>query len=365
MMAFIYKRGSVWWVCYWAEGQRHREPAGPTEKKAKALLAKRTASVLDGQPVIRRNTSLGQCIKLLVDRYGLEGRRSLPRALRAVRNFIAFISPHHTGDPATCSARASGITGRVLQSYITERAAQKAAPATIRQELAIVRRALRLAVGAGMLAEMPPFPTITVRNAKTGFFEEDEFRRLMAALDEDVRPLVEFLWWTGWRKSEAMGLQWKNADLDVGTIRIETSKNDEPRTLPFRALPELDLLLRSQKARVDRLRLKGLVTPWVFFWSDGSPIKEPKEAWKAACIEAGLAQVVKDEKGRIVSVKLTHTLHDLRRTAVRRMERYGVSRSVAMKVTGHKTESIYTRYAIVAEADIAEGLAKVARKAGK
>jgi hypothetical protein len=44
----------------------------------------------------------------------------------------------------------------------------------------------------------------------------------------------------------------------------------------------------------------------------------------------------------------------------RNFERAGVSRSAAMKLSGHKTESIYRRYAIVSEADLADGVRKVA-----
>ncbi len=34
------------------------------------------------------------------------------------------------------------------------------------------------------------------------------------------------------------------------------------------------------------------------------------------------------------------------------MDRAGVSRHVAMKITGHKTEAIYQRYNIVSEQDL-------------
>jgi hypothetical protein len=52
--------------------------------------------------------------------------------------------------------------------------------------------------------------------------------------------------------------------------------------------------------------------------------------------------------------------HDFRRTAVRNMERRAVPRSVATKITGHRTENVYRRYAIVSDADLREAALKLA-----
>lgn len=52
--------------------------------------------------------------------------------------------------------------------------------------------------------------------------------------------------------------------------------------------------------------------------------------------------------------------YDLRRTAVRNLERARVPRSVAMKLVSHKTEVIYRQYAIVAENDLRDGVGKLA-----
>ena len=57
-------------------------------------------------------------------------------------------------------------------------------------------------------------------------------------------------------------------------------------------------------------------------------------------------------------------VHDLRRTAVRNLERAGVPRSAAMKLTGHKTEAVYRRYAITDSAMLQDAVAKLAQLHG-
>jgi integrase len=107
----------------------------------------------------------------------------------------------------------------------------------------------------------------------------------------------------------------------------------------------LRALLEEQRARTSApVSATGEPIPTVFH-RHGAPIQDFYCAWRTACAHAALV-------GRIP--------HDFRRTAVRNLERAGVSRSVAMQLTGHKTEAVYRRYAIVAEADLREGVGKLA-----
>jgi integrase len=155
---------------------------------------------------------------------------------------------------------------------------------------------------------------------------------------------------TGTQNSPGAGIEnsptWDRVDLAAGVVRLEpgTTKNDEARSFPFDEGDELDLLLRAQRERRwARERESGREVPTVFFRPDGRPAHYFRRAWMTACENAGV-------EGRL--------FHDLRRTAVRNLEPGGVSRSVAMKLTGHKTEEVCRRCAIVSEASLREGVRK-------
>ena len=83
----------------------------------------------------------------------------------------------------------------------------------------------------------------------------------------------------------------------------------------------------------------------VFHRGDARPIFEFRKSWRTAC---RLAEC----PGKLV--------HDFRRTCARDLIRSQLPESIAMRVTGHLTNSVFKRYAISDDGDLREALRSVA-----
>jgi integrase len=227
--------------------------------------------------------------------------------------------------------------------------------AEINRELAHLKRIFSLAIRDGVIGRKPHIPMMDERGrVRTGFFEAEMLASVLAHLPAENRPVIRFAATTGWRiASEVLPLQWRQVDMDAGEVRLDpgTTKNGDGRVFPMTA--NLRALLKEREADRDRVKKAGHICPYVFFRevADGrGGEKKPHhiisltKGWKAACRLAGCP-------GRIP--------HDLRRTAIRNLVRSGVPERVAMRLTGHKTPSVFARYDIVSEGDLRDAVAKL------
>jgi integrase len=335
------KTAETWWISYSLHGRRHRENARSTkEGDATKLLKLRLGQAAIGMPVgpqVER-TTLGEILKMVEVDYAANGRKSLARVKHAATHLKEFFDAY---------AKARVITSDQISAYQAERLEQGAKPATVNYELAVLRRAFRLGGRAGKVATQPEIQMLHVENARKGFFEPEQYRAVVKHLPEHLRRLAAIAYITGWRAmSELLSRQWRHVDLAKGWLRLDPgeSKNGEGREFPF--TPDMRSVLEAQREIVRKIeREQACVIPWVFVQPDGSGIKDFRWAWRKACRDAGVP-------GRLV--------HDFRRTAVRNLERAGVPRSAAMRMTGHKTEAVYRRYAITDSAMLQEAALKLA-----
>jgi len=320
----IYLRGTTWWIRFSHHGQEMRESSeSDSETVARRLLKKRI------QQTGRRGKFIGPAEERLRFKdleemvrsdYVVNDRRSLKRLNGSLKNLGGYFALD----------RAVDITADRVQAYVRKRREDKAANATINRELAALKRAFKIAVDAERLSRAPHIVMLEEHNTRQGFIEHADFIALQKALPEYLRDPIGFLYLSGWRVSEMKALERRDVDIAAGAVRLrpEVSKNKDGRLLPLSGgLAELF-------ARADAKR--RLDCAFVFH-REGKPIGDFRQEWADACTAAGLGKVY---------------VHDLRRCAIRSLVRAGVPDLIAMRISGHKTRSVFDRYNIVSEADL-------------
>ena len=358
---FRRKRSPFWWMAYYHRGKEVRESTGivatesETERpKAEKILRERTRQAGTPQFTVpaEYRVTFDDLAQAYLRDYRVNGKRTVKDAERIVKRLGETFGGY----------KALDITTARIEAYTDARRAAGAAKATANRELAALRRMFSLAVRSKdrdrRLSTRPHVPMLDESdNVREGFLEPEDFEALRSHLTPDLADAATFAYHSAWRRGEVFSLEWRDVHLERerrsgkivgGTIRLRRakSKNKKGRVLVLRA----DLLEVIERRAAER----RLDCPLVFH-RDGQPVRDFRTAWKDAGEQAGLPVGL--------------LFHDLRRSAVRNMVRAGVPENTAMKVSGHLTRSVFDRYDITAEDDIAEAVettaADVARKRGR
>jgi integrase len=336
------QRGRVWYARFAVEGRTIEESTGETSRaKAATWLRHRLEEVRHGGIAAVRagGVTLSDLRELVRADYKLKGNKRPDIMEQSVARLM-----HHLGD-----VTADALRYDRLARYANARLEAGAGRGTVRNELAMLRRMMRLAHRRGLVPSVPDMPMPAEAPPRQGFLERHELEAILAHMPDGYAPAIRFAYLTGWRfASEVRTLEWSHVDTRRGLVILPdaNSKNGEGRTLPYRAHPELQEIL-EEAGKVRTLLEDGTrrIVPRIFHRRGEMLSDKYHRAWRRACKLA----------------KLPGTLvHDLRRSSTRNLSEAGVAAEVIMQIQGHKTRQMFDRYRIVPTADQENALAKLA-----
>ena len=361
-----FKVRRTWWIAYKAaDGKRVKEASGSERKgDAERLLESRNGSRIHRLPVIKHaeHLTFDKAAKAVIDDCAINNKASEVTLTRRITKHLT---------PVFGGKRMAGITSADVVAYIAHRKEQgivnkhgvrraDVSNAEINRELQTLKRIFNMAIEHDLIAMKPKIKLLEESAARSGFFEPEQIASVLAHLPEEIQPVIRFAYQTGWRiASEVLPLEWRQIDFNAGEVRLDagTTKNKDGRVIHMS--DELRDVLKAQHVEHERLKKAGHIFPQVFWRmvaDERGGEKKPRrvkaftKAWKNACRAAGCP-------GKIP--------HDLRRTAVRNFVRNGISERVAMRLTGHKTPSVFQRYNIVSDGDLREAAVKMNVAAGR
>ena len=126
----------------------------------------------------------------------------------------------------------------------------------------------------------------------------------------------------------------------------------------------------ERRRDVARFEVDGVTRIVQFiFHRNGQPVGRFNKSWATACVAAGFGAMVCPkckasgfahtcENCKVEARYVGKIFHDLRRSACRLMTQAGIQQAVAMRISGHKTDSVWRRYTLPTNDDVREGLAK-------
>lgn len=322
-----------WWVSYADEhGDRVREPAilkdgskASNHEEARTVCDDKRREVRE-----RRNLKPGEvlaCRETFADAAGrflaYQKPRLTPKAYVREEGIVAHLKASFTG-------RLADITSSGVSDYVTA-ALGRVSKSSVRKELITLKHLFRLVCGEWKLLPRFSNPCLDVtapkvRDERTQHLSPDQFRRILAASPEKMRPIFALLTATGMRRSELLECRWKY--VDGGRILLPTSKNEEPKEVHLNVFAQKVLASIPQGESEDRL------------FPDVTP-EAVSMAFHRTCELLSISDI---------------RLHDLRHTFATWLRQRGTDLDIIASQLGHRDLRMTKRYARIAAAQVKQAV---------
>jgi integrase len=325
--------GGTWYIKYRAPIQGHdvkkttssarqvkeRLPNCRNRSMAEGVLMARKAAVFEGTYQQKRRVETTS-VKIFTVKF-LETKRHLRTVKKYRQQLEQHIIPYFGNRPI------EAISGQDCQAYYNKRLDTAAAISTVNGELACLKSLFSEAERAGLIKANPVkgIKLLNPNNARDRILSSDETARLFVAAETSsdfIRPLFHMLFHTGMRLGEALALRWADIEFEHQRIVIRQAKSGDGRKIPLRAALADELILWKPKSRDSR---------WVFpaRFDTAEPMQSIRKGWLRLCAKANVSIL---------------RPHDLRHNFTSLLQAAGVSDSIIMSITGHKTHVMLHRY---------------------
>lgn len=318
----IYPRNGIWWCDYSVDGVRKRESCETRDRdEAIAYLNRKQGRLASGELLTPDRVTVRDLLTLLLEDYEIRGVAQLYIATLKVKSILL---------PKLGDIKAPKLSSARIKEYVAGRL-KVVKPGTVNRELGLLHRAFQLGFNQDppLVARVPYFPKLTEDDPRKGFLKPESYQELLFELPEELRLLFVVAYHVGLRKGALLRIKWSQVDLKSQTIWMAGRKsNRKPEPIAVPIYGDMAKFIEMQPQSSEYLFARG-----------AKPIRDFRESWDLACQRAGLPGLL---------------FHDLRRTAVRNLRRAGVEEGVIMKITGHRTRSVFERYNITDHTDTQE-----------
>lgn len=187
-------------------------------------------------------------------------------------------------------------------------------------------------------------------NVKTNKFTDEQFESLLKELPSNLHPVLHAYQNLGMRTNQLKSLTLDTVDDNLNlVVPGEFTKNGEPFPLPL--VDEKGKPYDWSKAIVRMKNNARNSTDPIF------DVTNFRKEWRRACHKLKLG-IYHEETEAYRGAEP----HDFRRTAVSNLIAQGIPESVAIQISGHKTNSMFKRYVITDQRQVQNAF-NVMRKA--